>query len=316
VPKPNVSETAASLRGSLSARTTRISAVTIAVTATTDVSPASTPRGSGSASVASVSSPPEANSMPSARQRTTSSMCSTSAERRARSDWFESDWVWGRGNGRDLPRCIGIRGAVRERRVRPVWLGARMSAAPEPSTAKIPRAKGAEDYTAEAAATRRAFATEQTGAALEHVGHFSTDPAQLPGNVEHFMGVAQVPIGLAGPLLVDGEHAQGEFWVPLATVEGTLVASYNRGMKLLKACGGVRTTIIDDAMQRAPSFVFASAREARDFGVWLDEHFDEIAAAAEATTSTGKLRDIEQYPPARSASPASTTRRATRRART
>ena len=171
----------------------------------------------------------------------------------------------------------------------------RMSA-PEPSsTPRIPREKGGADYTTEAAAARRAFATERTGATLEHVGHFSLDPGQLPGNIEHFTGVAQVPIGLAGPLVVDGEHAQGEFWVPLATVEGTLVASYNRGMKLLRACGGVKTTIVDDKMQRAPSFIFASAREARDFGEWLVERFEDIAAAAQETTTTGKLVEIDQY---------------------
>ncbi len=180
--------------------------------------------------------------------------------------------------------------------VAPTGYGRRVSDQPAP---KIPRAQGADDYTGETAAARRAFVSEQTGAALEHVGSYSLAPGELPGNVENFMGVAQVPIGLAGPLLVDGEHAQGDFWVPLATIEGTLVASYNRGMKLLRACGGVKTTIVDDAMQRAPSFVFASAREARDFGEWLTEHFDEIAAAAEATTSTGRLRDIEQYPAAR-----------------
>src|SRR3712207_8936708 len=89
-------------------------------------------------------------------------------------------------------------------------------------------------------------------------------------SVEHFVGVAQVPIGLAGPLLVDGEHAQGEFYVPLATAEGTLVASYNRGMRLLYEAGGVKTTILDDHMQRAPSFIFPSAREARAFGEWPD----------------------------------------------
>ena len=65
----------------------------------------------------------------------------------------------------------------------------------------------------------------------------------------------------------------GEFYVPLATTEGTLVASYNRGMRLLYEAGGVRTTVMDDRMQRAPVFVFPSAREARDFGQWLDEHF-------------------------------------------
>ena len=159
---------------------------------------------------------------------------------------------------------------------------------------KIPRSRE-DDYTAAAAAARRAFLREQTGVALEHVSHYSFDPAVLPGNVEHFTGVAQVPIGIAGPLLVDGEHAQGEYYVPLATAEGTLVASYNRGMKMLHEAGGVKTTILDDAMQRAPAFVFESAREARAFGDWLTEHFAEIKAAAETTTRIGRLRGIEQY---------------------
>jgi hydroxymethylglutaryl-CoA reductase (NADPH) len=162
----------------------------------------------------------------------------------------------------------------------------------------VPRDRD-DDYTREAAERRRAFLTERTGAALEHVGSYSFDPHVLPGNIEHFTGVAQVPIGIAGPLLVDGEHAQGEFYVPMATAEGTLVASYNRGMKLLHAAGGVRTTILDDRMQRAPSFLFESAREARDFAGWLGAHFDEIRDAAEATTRSGRLKDIEQYPAGR-----------------
>ena len=159
---------------------------------------------------------------------------------------------------------------------------------------KIPRDRG-NDYTAEAAEARRAFLREQTGVGLKHLSHYSFDPSILPGNVENFTGVAQVPIGIAGPLLVNGEHAQGEFYVPLATSEGTLVASYNRGMKLLRQAGGVRTTIVDDAMQRAPAFVFESAREARAFGEWLTEHFAEIKQAAESTTRIGRLRGIEQY---------------------
>jgi len=162
------------------------------------------------------------------------------------------------------------------------------------SDRRIPRDRD-DDYTTHAAAQRRAFAAEQTGVGLEHVAAHSFDPALARGNVENFIGVAQVPIGLAGPLLVDGEHAQGEFYVPMATAEGTLVASYNRGMKLLREAGGVRTTILDDRMQRAPAFVFDSAREARDFGRWLGEHFDEIKRAAESTTSSGVLLDVEQY---------------------
>ena len=165
-------------------------------------------------------------------------------------------------------------------------------------TAKIPRNKE-NDYTREAADARREFAKDQTSAELDHVGKYSFDPAVLPGNIENFIGAAQIPIGLAGPLLVNGEYAKGEFFVPLATTEGTLVASYNRGMKLLKESGGVTATVVDDAMQRAPVFVFKSAREAQQFSVWIKENFAEIKTRAETTTSVGKLRDIQQFPAAR-----------------
>ena len=159
---------------------------------------------------------------------------------------------------------------------------------------RVPR-DGANDYTPEMAAQRRAFLRDQTGADLEHVGSFSFDPGVLPGNVENFSGVAQVPIGVAGPLRINGEHAQGDFYVPLATLEGTLVASYNRGMRVLSECGGVKTTVVEDSMQRAPVFIFDDAMEAREFGAWIDRHEDEIRAVAEATTRSGKLTYIGQY---------------------
>src|SRR5215213_685963 len=162
------------------------------------------------------------------------------------------------------------------------------------TTTKIPRDRE-DDYTPEAAVARQRFVQERTGVELEHVPHYSFDPKLTAGNVEQFVGVAQVPIGLAGPLRVNGEEADGDFYVPMATAEGTLVASYNRGMRLLHEAGGVTTTILDDRMQRAPAFVFASAREARAFGEWLKENFESIKAAAESTTRSGKLQDIEQY---------------------
>ena len=163
---------------------------------------------------------------------------------------------------------------------------------------KIPRAtEKAQDYTREMAQTRREFVQRHTGAKLDHVGQYSFDPAVLPGNIEHFAGVAQVPIGFAGPLLVNGEHAQGEYFVPLATTEGTLVASYNRGMKLLHGSGGVLTTVCDDMMQRAPVFIFESGRAARDFYRWVKEPdtFAKLKELAECTTSTGKLVSIEDF---------------------
>jgi hydroxymethylglutaryl-CoA reductase (NADPH) len=166
--------------------------------------------------------------------------------------------------------------------------------APDIAAPPVPRDKE-NDYTPRSAARRREFLREQTGVSLKHVGACSFDPGVLPGNVENFSGVAQVPLGVAGPFHINGEHAQGDFYVPLATTEGTLVASYNRGMRLLNACGGVRTTVVDDHMQRAPVFIFESALEARDFGEWVDQHDEDIRAAAEATTRSGKLTYIGQY---------------------
>lgn len=159
---------------------------------------------------------------------------------------------------------------------------------------RIPRDRD-NDYTRDMMAKRRDFAQSQSGAALHHVGQSSIDPALLPGNIEHPMGAAQVPIGLAGPLLVHGEHIDGEVYVPMATTEGTLVASYNRGMRLLRECGGVHVTIVERYMQRAPVFHFEGARDARDFGLWLDANFDGVKQAAESTTSVGKLSHIERY---------------------
>jgi hydroxymethylglutaryl-CoA reductase (NADPH) len=164
------------------------------------------------------------------------------------------------------------------------------AATPRREVPRLPR-----DYTTAAAEQRMAFLREVTGASPEHLGRYSFDPAVLAGNIENFIGVAQVPIGIAGPLLVDGEHARGTFYVPLATTEGSLVASYNRGMKLLHAAGGVRTTVVADLMQRAPVFGFDSAREARAFGDWVTANFAVIKSEAETTTQAGRLHDIEQY---------------------
>ena len=159
---------------------------------------------------------------------------------------------------------------------------------------RVPR-DAVNDYTNEAARARRDFVGGWTGTDLYHVGQYSLDPAVLPGNIENFTGVAQVPLGVAGPLRVRGEHANGDFYVPLATTEGTLVASYNRGMRLLAECGGVRATVVDEQMQRSPVFVLGDALQARDFGTWIDEHIDGIRAAAESTTRTGRLTHIGQH---------------------
>jgi hydroxymethylglutaryl-CoA reductase (NADPH) len=142
---------------------------------------------------------------------------------------------------------------------------------------------------------RQRFIEKRAGVKPKHLYKYSFDPRTTAGNVENFTGVAQVPIGFAGPLNVRGEHAQGEFLIPLATTEGTLVASYNRGIKVLNLSGGVLSTVVDDCMQRAPVFVFESAREARDFRLWVEENLKVIAGKAEETSSVAKLLYIDPY---------------------
>ncbi len=159
---------------------------------------------------------------------------------------------------------------------------------------RIPRDRH-DDYSETAIQTRQAFIEKYTGAKLEHIPQYSFDPHALNGNCEHFTGVAQVPIGFAGPLKINGEHAQGEYLVPLATTEGTLVASYNRGMKVINMCGGAKVTIVGDSMQRAPVFVFSDAREGREFLKWVQENTPKIAVEAEATSSVAKLQYIDPY---------------------
>jgi hydroxymethylglutaryl-CoA reductase (NADPH) len=163
-----------------------------------------------------------------------------------------------------------------------------------PQSARIPRHPD-DDYSPEAVRARQDFVEEYTGARLEHVRSLSFDTRLAKGNIENFTGVAQVPLGIAGPLTIHGEHAQGDFLIPLATSEGTLVASYNRGMKLLNLCGGVKVTVSGDAMQRAPVFVFEDARAAREFVHWVQANIEQLRQEAEATSRIARLDYIDPY---------------------
>lgn len=160
--------------------------------------------------------------------------------------------------------------------------------------AKIPKNRQA-DYEPGIIHERQEFVQDFSGVELHHIKQHSFDPAAARNNIEHFTGVAQIPLGFAGPLMVNGEHARGEFLIPLCTSEGTLLASYNRGMKIINLCGGVIVTIVEDHMQRAPVFVFDSARDCRDFVRWLEGHLQEIRGHAESVSKVAKLLDMETY---------------------
>ena len=148
----------------------------------------------------------------------------------------------------------------------------------------------------EAVGVRRQYIEEETGTSLESVGSYSIPIERVVArNIENMIGCVQIPVGTAGPLPVNGEYANGTFWIPLATTEGALVASINRGCSAIAKAGGADVRIFQDFMTRAPVFAAKSIPHAADSIRWIEEHFAEIKEAAEKTTTHGKLKKISTY---------------------
>lgn len=118
------------------------------------------------------------------------------------------------------------------------------------------------------------------------------DPEIYRHNIENFIGTAKVPIGLAGPLRVNGLFARGDFYVPLATTEAALVASYHRGAQVITGAGGCSAVLLMEGVSRAPGFAFHNIAEAGVFVSWVVSHLEDLRSAAESTTEHGKLVDL------------------------
>lgn len=159
---------------------------------------------------------------------------------------------------------------------------------------RIPR-EAADDYSLKAINARQKFVEDFAGVKLQHIKSYSFDAHDTEGNCENFTGAAQIPIGFAGPIKINGEFAAGDFLIPLATTEGTLIASYNRGIKVLNLSGGVKSTVVSDAMQRTPVFVLDDARAGRKFVSWISENLAQIKEEAEATSNFARLRNIDHF---------------------
>lgn len=122
--------------------------------------------------------------------------------------------------------------------------------------------------------------------------HETEDLSAYQGNIENAIGLLKIPIGIAGPLRVNGLSAKGDFPVPLATTEAALVASYHRGCRAITAAGGCSAMVLYESISRAPAFVFETSADACRFVVWAVEHFENFQKTAASTTSHGKLIDL------------------------
>lgn len=111
-------------------------------------------------------------------------------------------------------------------------------------------------------------------------------------NIENFIGTVKLPVGVAGPLRVNGLFASGDYIIPLATTEAALVASYNRGAQLISKVGGCTAMLLNEGVSRAPGFAFATLAEAGQFVAWAVTEVEAFRAAAEATTHHGRLIDM------------------------
>jgi hydroxymethylglutaryl-CoA reductase (NADPH) len=156
-----------------------------------------------------------------------------------------------------------------------------------------------QGYAPEHVAIRRRWVEERTGVLLKHAGACSLDTEKLRGNVENAIGAAQVPLGIAGPLLVRGQYADGAFYVPMATTEGALVRSYERGMVALTRAGGVTVRVLRDENSISPVFSFDGVAAAHEFARTVSAHLEDIRREAESTTRHGRLLGIEVSPTGR-----------------
>ncbi|MGM0601387.1 MAG: AMP-binding protein [Candidatus Rifleibacteriota bacterium] len=120
-------------------------------------------------------------------------------------------------------------------------------------------------------------------------------PESYSGNIEGLVGITQLPTGVCGPLKINGDHAKGDFYIPLATTEGALVASVARGCQIITRSGGAEVTLVDDSIVRTPIFVLNSLKDQSHFAEWVDNNIAELKSSAESTTSHGKLLKIDKF---------------------
>jgi hydroxymethylglutaryl-CoA reductase (NADPH) len=143
---------------------------------------------------------------------------------------------------------------------------------------------------------RREFIEQETGTTLENIGIFSIDIDRVvKRNCENMIGTVQVPVGVAGTIRINGTFAQGNYWLPLATTEGAVVASVNRGCSAISKAGGADVRILHDGMTRAPVFATDSVTHAVAVCDWVADHQDELRTVAESTTSHGKLNGMVTF---------------------
>ncbi|MBC7384246.1 MAG: hydroxymethylglutaryl-CoA reductase [Bacteroidia bacterium] len=158
----------------------------------------------------------------------------------------------------------------------------------------IPDVPGKNSWSAEAAAKRQDFLESRTHKSLASLSGKSPmpDPETYKGNIESFIGMTQVPTGIVGPVYIRGTAAYGDFYVPMATTEGALIASYNRGAKACRLSGGITSVCLTETVQRAPLFRFHRLAEVGAFMYWILDKLDIFKSITLGKSRFAKLIDL------------------------
>lgn len=142
---------------------------------------------------------------------------------------------------------------------------------------------------------RRQWLERNTGHSLAAAAEAAFEPEQARGNIENLVGAVHVPLGIAGPIRVNGGYADGSFYVPFATTEGTLVSTYQAGMRAITEAGGANAHVLADSLDITPCFEFGSVGEAIGFSRWLTDHLDELREVAGEETAHGRLIELDTH---------------------
>ncbi len=147
-----------------------------------------------------------------------------------------------------------------------------------------------------AALARRLFLERKYNVRLTSIASTVIDFVGVVGhNIENPIGAVQVPVGVVGPLLIHGDYAKGEFYVPMATTEGALVAGVNRGVKAVTQSGGARAKVLYDGMTRAPVIWTPGVAEAQALAAWIRGNLDKLREQVKLVTRHGELKDVQVF---------------------
>jgi len=111
-------------------------------------------------------------------------------------------------------------------------------------------------------------------------------------NCENMIGAVQVPLGVAGPLRIKRAKSFHDYYLPLATTEGALVASVARGCKIITACGGASVLTENKGITRGSVFITGGILESRKLSDWLERHLEEFKSVASETSAHLELSQI------------------------